>query len=54
MKVRDDIQNNKLVTKMRINESGTKYDQLEIAEALNTYFVSIFTTEDRAHIPNIQ
>ena len=48
MKVRDDI------TKMRINESSNSCDELEIAEALNTYFVSIFTTEDRNNIPNLQ
>ena len=48
MKVRDDI------TEMRINESITSCDELEVAEALNTYFVSIFTTEDRTHIPNLE
>ena len=48
MKVRDDI------PKMRINESSTSCDELEIVEALNAYFALIFTTEYRTHIPNLQ
>ena len=50
-----------MTIKMRINESSTSCDELDIAEALNlfrtlflTYFVSIFTTYDRTHIPNLQ
>ena len=39
---------------MRINESSNSCDELEIAEALNANFVSIFTTEDRTHILNLQ
>ena len=42
------------IAKMRINESSTSCDELEITEAFNTYFTAIFTTEDRAHIPNLQ
>ena len=38
MKMRDDI------TEMTINESSTSCNELEIAEALNTYFASIVTT----------
>ena len=48
MKVRDDI------SEMRINGSSTSCDELEIAKALNTYSVSIFTTENRTNIPNLQ
>ena len=48
MKVRDDI------TKMKINESSTSCDELELAESLNSYFPSIFTTKDRTHIPNLK
>ena len=42
------------MAKMRINEGSTSCDELEIAEALNTYFTSIFTTEDKSDIHNIQ
>ena len=42
------------MAKMRINESSTSCDELEIAEALNNNFASIFTTEDTTHISNLQ
>ena len=48
MKVRDGI------TKMRINENSTSCDELNVEEALNPYFASIFTTENKTHIPNLQ
>ena len=39
---------------MRINESSTIYDDLEITEDLNTYFASIFSTKDGTHISNLK
>ena len=48
MKARDAIE------KMRINESSTSLNELQKAESFNNYFTSIFTTEDRTDIPNLQ
>ena len=39
---------------MRISKSSTSCEKLEIEEGFNTYYASIFTTEDRTHIPNLQ
>ena len=48
MEVRDNI------TKMKINESCTSCGELDIAESFKTYFVSIFTTDDRTQNPYLQ
>ena len=42
------------LAKVKINEMITSCNNMEKAETLNTYCTSIYTTEDRTDVPNLQ